>query len=119
MPYRDPEVARQKSAERMRKMRARLAGTKATSDSVPVRALREAAAKAELPPLSLTAQQKLEAWQRKLEADFDHRVRLASQKWLDEVRIPLYEKQIDELEHMLNWPRNAVMTRAEYNTVLK
>jgi hypothetical protein len=82
-------------------------------------ALREIAVPPPLPELSPTAQQKLAAWQKKLEAEFDYRVRLASQKWLDEVRIPMYEKQIDELEYMLNYPRNAVMTREEYNLILK
>jgi hypothetical protein len=82
----------------------------------------EANVEAELPPLSATYQKKLEAWQRKLEKEFDFRVRMesqkCSQKWLNEVRIPMYEKKMEELEHMLNWPRNSVMTLPEYKKIL-
>lgn len=72
-----------------------------------------------LPELSMSAQQKLEAWQRKLEADFDYRVRLESHKWLTEARIPNYEKQIADLKRMLEYPRYAVMFKEEYNIILK
>lgn len=69
--------------------------------------------------LSPTAQQKLEAHKRKLDREFDARVMEARQKWANEVRLPIYEKKLEEIEQMLKWPRNFVMTRTEYNAILR
>jgi hypothetical protein len=73
--------------------------------------------------LSDTAQKKLDAairaHQRKLELEFDARVQAACQKWADDMRLPMYEKRLDEIAKMLTWPRNAVMTKSEYNTILR
>lgn len=77
---------------------------------------------APLPELSLTAQQKLEVWQKRLEANFDYRVRVEAQRRLDEISFPQYQKQLDEIARKLEWyPREGagVMTRKEYNTILK
>ena len=72
--------------------------------------------------LSATAQQKLEvaiaAHKKRLEREFEDRVRQEAMKWIDEVRIPLYEKKLAEIERMLSWPRNAVMTAPEYRKVM-
>jgi transposase len=96
---------------------------KATGISAPVIrkaiAIREVEAAVTLPELSATAQQKLDVYRKRLEAEFDQRVREASAKWLEEVRLPIYEKQIEELKEMLSWPRNAVMTKSEYNTIIR
>ena len=72
-----------------------------------------------LPPLSPTAQQKLEAWQKKLEADFDYRVRMAAIKQVEELRIPALEDKIKKLTGMLSWPQFSVMWKAEYNKIVK
>jgi hypothetical protein len=82
-------------------------------------AARRAASAQPLPELSMTAQQKLEAWQKKLEAEFEYRVRQASMQWLDEVRIPIYEKKLADIERMFEWPRNAVMTKPEYRAIMR
>jgi hypothetical protein len=72
--------------------------------------------------LSATAKQKLDAaiaaHKRRLDREFEGRVRAESMKWINEVRIPSYEKKIGDLIRMLSSPRNAVMTSAEYKKVV-
>jgi len=81
-----------------------------------------AAAEAEI-ALSGTAQQKLEAairaHKRKLDLEFDARLQAECQKWADDMRLPMYEKRLEEMARMLKWPSNAVMTKSEYNTILR
>lgn len=71
-----------------------------------------------LPELNATWQQKFDAHVRRFEREFDERVREAGIKWLNEVRIPIYERKIDELKKIFLWPRNFVMPKAEYNKIL-
>ncbi len=72
--------------------------------------------------LSQSAREKLDAtiraYQHQLDQSFEYRVREASAKWLDDVRIPLYEKRLDEIEDMFKW-RPAVMSKTDYNTIMR
>ena len=80
---------------------------------------RRAAAVTELPELSMTAQQKLEVWQHKLEAEFDHRVYLEARKQMEELHIPAVRKELDAMAKMLASPRYAVMRKGDYNKIMK
>lgn len=73
--------------------------------------------------LSGTAQQKLEAamraHRRKLELEFEGRVQAECKKRAEELSLPGYFKRMDEIKQMLSWPRNSVMTKSDYNTILR
>ncbi len=111
--------------------RRREAGEKLTRDAIAEEAgvsgtiaqyvigSREAEPASPLPELSMSAQQKLEAWQHKLEVDFEYRVQKGIRKWRDNMGISSLEKKIEELKKMLSWPQYAVMKKVEYNKIVK
>jgi hypothetical protein len=84
---------------------------------------REAKADPNIDPatLSMTAQQKLEAairqHKRKLDLEFEYRVRAELKKHLDEVALPHYTKQIAELERSIR-DRKGIMDRITYRKIL-
>jgi hypothetical protein len=110
---RDEALARAEAGERI----THRAAQKIKQRHKAKRDARAAPAEA-LPPLSPTAQQKLDAYKRQLERDFEYRVRMEAMKWVNEVRIPIYEQKLAAIEQMLSWPRNAVMYKEEYNKIL-
>jgi IS30 family transposase len=77
----------------------------------------------ELPPeeLSKTAQQKLESAIRqhklKLDAEFDIRVRAEMKRYLDDVALPSYLKEIKEIERTIR-DRRGIMDRVTYRKIL-
>lgn len=48
----------------------------------------------------------------------DERAKQKSQEWLEDIKLPAYEKEMRDLERMLNNPRNFIMTKEEYNILL-
>ena len=69
--------------------------------------------------LPKSAKAKLATFQKKLEQEFEYRVQREVHKRLTELGIPAFHKRLDAVEQMLTWPRNTVMTREEYITILK
>jgi len=81
---------------------------------------RIAAYSAALPPnLRKKFDASIGAYKRELTRGFDEACRREYQKWKDESGITFWLKRLDELERMLTWPRNSVMLKAEYNTILR
>ena len=68
--------------------------------------------------LSMSAQQKLDAaiaaHKRKLDREFEQRVREGVAKWREDYGLNGYAKKIEELRRMFTWPSNSVMTKQEY-----
>jgi ribosomal protein S10 len=75
--------------------------------------------------LTTTAQTKIEvamrAYQKKLDAQFEMKVMEEARRRNDELSIPHYLKQIEQLNSVLNSPmgRDKIMTKGEYTTILK
>lgn len=71
--------------------------------------------------LSLTAQQKLQIairqHIRKLDMEFELRCREDCQRWLNDVSLPQYAKELTELEHSIS-NRKGVMDRITYRKIL-
>ena len=71
--------------------------------------------------LSKTAQEKLEIairqYKRKLDAEFEIRTREDVQRWLNEVSLPQYTKQLAKLERSIT-SRKGVMDRITYRKIL-
>lgn len=71
--------------------------------------------------LSLTAQEKLQLaikqQKRKLEAEFEIRTREECRRWLNEISLPQYAKELAELERSIT-SRKGVMDRITYRKIL-
>jgi ParB-like chromosome segregation protein Spo0J len=71
--------------------------------------------------LPMTSQQKVDAvlrrLTRKLEAEFDDRVRAEMKRYLDDVALPHYAKEIANLERSIR-ERKGIMTKSEYRILL-
>jgi hypothetical protein len=84
---------------------------------------REAKADPHIDPatLSLTAQQKLAAairqHKRNLDLEFEARCREECQRWLNDVSLPQYAKELTELERTIS-ERRGVMDRITYKKIL-
>ena len=115
---------REQNAERLKRAREAYQAALRGNEQ-PTAPQGDGQAGADPPPdrgLSATAQQKMAAAiaarKRRLEREFEHRVNQAAMQWVEEIRIPIYEKKLKEIERMLNRPGNAVMTTAEYKKLL-
>ena len=73
------------------------------------------------PVLSITAQKKLDTairqHERKLDAEFEMRVREECKRRLDEISLPHYAKQLEELERSIS-SRKGIMDRTSYRKIL-
>jgi transcriptional regulator with XRE-family HTH domain len=85
------------------------------------RGRREAAPNITPEMLSMTAQQKFDAAirqrTRKLEIEIEARIRAEHQRWLNEVSLPQYAKELAELERSIT-SRKGVMDRLTYRKIL-
>lgn len=101
-------------AERKRRQRALL------RDKQPVPKMAARDPETDSAPLALTAQKRLEAairaHQRKLDLEFEVRCREDCQRWLNEVGLPQYLKELTKLEHSIS-NRDGIMSRATFNAI--
>jgi hypothetical protein len=67
--------------------------------------------------LSMTAQQKLDVYKRKLDAEFEARTREECRRWLNEVSLPQYRKELIELERSIT-NRRGIMDGITYKKIL-
>jgi predicted ArsR family transcriptional regulator len=85
------------------------------------RKAREGAARAiDRSELSMTAQEKLDAvikqYQRELNQKFETRVRDDCKRWLDEISLPHYLKQLEQLERRIS-NRQGIMNKVTFDAV--
>lgn len=73
--------------------------------------------------MTASAAKKLEMRSQQQEREFEARVNVKAQalhdKWRDEHMIPQIFEKIAAVEQMLTWPRFGVMTKNEYNKIVK